>query len=158
MVLRKTNSPLHCSYRTVVVPVRWFSVVPVSWATAILKRGLCRPTHTSANTKYFFQLNLRSTVSKFIFRTMVCISWSSTREAEPVGEIHTYVYIYMIHIYPFYYKELSCMIVSSWLSESEMCMGKLSGGDHLQDRTPVRMGQNCGPQAKFLFFPWETCF
>lgn len=90
---------------------------------------------------------------------MVCLSWSSTREAEPVGEIHTYIYIYMIiYIYQIYYKELSCMIVSSWLSESETCMGKLSGGDHLQDRTPVSMGQNCGPQATFLFFPWEACF
>lgn len=40
-----------------------------------------------------------------------------------------YTYIYLI-----YHKELSSVIVSSWLSESKNCTGKLSGGaDHPQN-------------------------
>ena len=29
---------------------------------------------------------------------MLCIGWSSTKEAEPVEEIHTYIYLYKVHM------------------------------------------------------------
>ena len=29
---------------------------------------------------------------------MLCISWSSTKEAEPVEEIHTCIYLYKVHM------------------------------------------------------------
>ena len=48
-------------------------------------------THTSADVKHFLQLSLISITSKIIFNTVVYISESSTRVAEPVDDVYIYI-------------------------------------------------------------------